>query len=565
MIQNCGDAIISEDYADFIVELENIPERLRENYDFCSNNVNDNYSIAYTPIATLPENLIHLYTYSIYPRCFGLLDTGALEDSGVARIQQIPALNLTGQDVLIGIIDTGIDYTHEAFINPDGTTRIASIWDQTIQSESAFPENLFYGTEYTKEQINLALASEDPFSIVPSTDDNGHGTFLAGIAAGNPSKANDFSGIATSAELVIVKLKPAKKYLRDFFYIPEDAVCYQENDIMFGIKYLVQTARNLSRPISICIGIGSSQGSHDSRNPLSIYLSAVSDQVGIGISIAAGNEGNSGHHYSGTINEDPGYDTVELNIGANTNGFSMELWGNSPNSFFIDILSPDGEYIPRIPARLKETRRLSFIFAPTIIFVDYEVIESQTGDVLILIRFQNPTEGIWRFRVYSTTNYNPYFHIWLPITNFLSTSTFFTKPDPNTTLTSPANTIYPVVATAYDYTNQSLYINASRGYTRTNVISPSFAAPGVNLIGPDLNNTYTRRTGTSIAAAFSAGTVAMFLEWGIVRKNQPQMDTLQIKNFLIRGARRDDSMTYPNQQWGYGTLDVYNSFNRLRE
>lgn len=563
MDQVCSERIISEDYADFIFENDEVPTSLSSSPDFCYMSINNLYSVVHFPIAKLPSNLIQKYSYSILPSCFGLMDMGSLEASGVAQIQNSTYLRLTGQGVLIGIIDTGIDYRHEAFKNADGTTKIITIWDQTINNTLARPTDFYYGAEYTQEQINVALTSTDPVSLVPTMDTNGHGTALAGIAAGTRNEEEQFSGVATAAKLVVVKLKPAKQYLKEFFFIPPEAECYQENDIMQGIRYLLNVAKKLDRPISICIGIGTSQGAHNAQSPLSNYITSISSQRGIGISIAAGNEGNRGHHYSGVVDPAIGYDTVELKIGPNNEGFSMELWGSSPNIFSIDVLSPTGQYIPRIPARLKETRELNFIFENTKVYVDYELVELQTGGELILIRFQNPMEGIWRFRVYSTINIEPQFHMWLPINNFLSEETYFIKPDPLYTLTTPGNTVTPIVATSYNYVNKSLFFNASKGYTITNVVNPTFAAPGVDMIVPTLNNAYKVESGTSISSAFTAGVVAMLLEWGVVKGNQTQLDTLQIKNFLIRGAQREPNITYPNREWGYGILDVYSAFSSL--
>jgi len=562
--QNCSEGIISEDYADFILQNNQIPESLTSIPEFCYDIISNILTVAYLPIVKLPSELIQKYSYSIFPKCYGLLDLQSLEDTGVTQIQNVPNLSLSGQGVLIGIIDTGIDYLHQAFKNSDGTTKIISIWDQTINNTNSIPIGFYYGTEYLQEQIDLALTSLDPLSIVPSIDHNGHGTFLAGIAAGSRNSDEKFSGVAPDARIVVVKLKNAKQFTRKFFLIPSEVDCYQENDIILGIRYLLSVSKRLSRPISICIGLGTSQGSHESRDALSTYLTNIADQNGIGISIAAGNEGNSGHHYSSLVDDKIGYNTVELKVGPNNKGFAMELWGNSPNIFSIDILSPAGQYVPRISARLKENREINFIFENTKLFVDYELVEAQTGDELILIRLQNPSEGVWRFRVYSSFNLEPKFHIWLPITNFLDKNTYFLKPDPYCTLTSPGNSFTPIITTAFNYADKSLFVNASKGFTRSNMINPDIAAPGVDMIGPELKNKYTVKSGTSISAAFTAGVVAMFLEWGIVKGNQTQFNTLQIKRILIRGAKRNPDITYPNKEWGYGILDVYNAFYSLR-
>lgn len=559
--QDCREQILSENYADFIIDVDEQLTELGQN--ICYNVINTVNSVAYVPIANLPNNLLQLYGYRIFPSCFGLLDMQSLEASGITRVRNIPNFNLRGQGMLIGIIDTGIDYTHNAFKYADGTSKILSIWDQTVQTGTP-PEGFNYGSEFTQEQINQALGSEDPLSIVPTVDEIGHGTSLAGITAGSVNEVENFSGIVPNAEIVVVKLKQAKEFIRNFFVIPPEANCYQENDIMLGLNYLLRVASRYMRPISICIGLGTSQGAHDDRGALSNYVSRIAAQRGVAISIAAGNEGNRGHHFFGAIERGSTFDTVELRVGPNELGFTMELWGTAPSTFSIDILSPTGEYIPRIPARIGETREIRFIFEQTVINVDYQLVEAQTGDQLILIRFRNPTEGIWRFQVYSTSDLIQNFHIWLPMQGFISNATYFIEPDPSYTLTSPANTYVPIIATAYDYTNQSLFINASRGYTRNGLISPDFAAPGVNIKAPIPNNQYTNITGTSVAAAHTTGVAAMMLEWGVVRGNYTQLNSLEINNLLIRGATRDPNLTYPNREWGYGILNLYNSFLSLR-
>jgi subtilisin family serine protease len=563
MDQECSNRIISEDYADFIIQSGSSLNDLRNQLDICYTPINDQYVVIYTPITGLPDRFIHLVGYYSYPKCFGLMDIPSLQQSGINRVRNVPTLNLLGQGVLIGLIDTGIEYTHEAFKNADGTSRVLSIWDQTIQNENARPPGLYYGTEYSQEQINEALRSPEPLSIVPSTDTNGHGTALAGIAAGNVNEENNFSGVAPGAEFVVVKLKEAKRFTREFWKIPEGPVCYQQNDILLGIRYLIEKAASVNRPISIIIGVGTSQGAHDDRGFLSNILSNQAALSGVCISVSAGNEGSSMHHYRGQIQQGSKYDTMELNVGPNETGFSMEIWGKAPNTFSIDISSPSGEYIARIPARLNENQVVRFIFERTIINIDYQIIESETGDQLILLRFTEPAEGIWRFRVYLSGDLSADFHTWLPITPFLGTGTYFIRPDPYTTITSPGNTTVPIVATAYNYTNETLFIDASRGFTRDNNISPTLAAPGVNLVAPALGNTYAPVTGTSIAAAHTAGVGALLLEWGVVRNRYSQMDSIDIRNILIRGTVKNPNFNYPNREWGYGILNLYNSFTSL--
>jgi subtilisin family serine protease len=555
--------IYSNDYADLLIAYSGDRRRLEQYAGNLVHIINYFHAVVHVPIGEITESTILKLGYSVMPSLFGLISRGSLEASGLYRLRSVPNFNLRGQGVLIGIIDTGIDYTNPVFIRADNTTKIAAIWDQTIVSDN-YPEDSYYGTEYTMEQINQALQSENPYDIVPSKDEIGHGTMLAAIAAGNEVPESNFYGVAPDAELVVVKLKPAKPYIREFFRVPEGVPCFQENDIIFALEYLSKVAARLNRPISICIALGTSQGAHDGRGTLSSYVSLVADRTGVGMFIAAGNEGNARRHYSGMINPTTGLDVVELNVGENEQGFSMELWGTSPGVFSIDIQTPSGEYVPRIVPRLDETRDISFVFEITVIQIDYQIIESQSGDQLILIRFKNPAPGIWKFNVYGTGMISERFNIWLPMEDFITENTFFLKSDPYTTILSLGNALLPITVTAYNHEDDSLYINASRGYTRTGVIKPEIAAPGINVIAPNLEKGFSEYTGTSVSAAHAAGIGAMLLEWGIVRGLQPMMNTLDIKIFLIRGARRDLGLKYPNRDWGYGILDIFNTFDSLR-
>ncbi len=555
--------IISEEYADLIVKYDEDLELL-DIYPASSRLIiNRQYAIVYIPANRFTDSAIAEFSYASIPTVYGLTSEASLNASGVTDLRNIPNLNLRGEGTLIGIVDTGIDYTNPVFQHSDGGTRIVALWDQTIDSGN-YPEGMFYGTEYTRDQINEAINSSNPFEIVPSVDEDGHGTMIAGIAAGNESPENNFYGIATMAELVVVKLKPAKNFIRKFFRIPDSALCYQENDILAGVQFLINVARRERKPIAICIALGSSLTSHDGRDFLSDYLSTQGTSVGTAITIAAGNEGNSRRHYFGSVSSGQNFDTVELNVGENENDFSMELWGSGIGIFSIDILSPSGEFIPRITGGIRGRREIRFLFERTVINIDYMINELQSGDPLILIRFTDPAQGIWRFRVYNAVDFEASFHIWLPMGNFISNNTFFLNPDPNTTILSPANACVPMCVTSYNTVNQALYINASRGYTRFEFVAPDFAAPGVNITAPTLDHGFTSVTGTGVAAAHTTGIAALFLEWGILGGRLPRMNTWTIKLLLIRGAERNTREGYPNRNWGYGILNIYNTFQVIR-
>jgi len=555
--------IVSQDYADLIINYRNNPLILEQIPNAVVHIMNEAYAVLYIPVSQVSGRNMGTYGFSTAPNILGLASEVALEASGVDELRNIPNFNLRGAGVLVGVIDTGINYTLPVFKNEDGTSKIISIWDQTIQSEN-YPREYNFGTEFRTEQINQALQAENPFDIVPSTDENGHGTMMAAVAAGTEIEEDNFNGVAPDAELVIVKLMQAKEYLVNFFAIPQGIIGYQENSVMWGAQYCIRIARELKRPIAICFGIGTSQGAHDGNSPLSSLLSLLADFPKTGIVTAIGNEGNRGRHYHGIIDPSIGNVTVELNVGENEGEFAIELWGDAPGIYSIDILSPSGEYIPQIAASLRVNREIAFIFEETVIYIEYQTVETETGDEQIFLRFRNVSAGTWKFTVYGQGDLATGFHIWLPMGDFLSENTYFIQPDVYTTIIDPGTAAIPITVTAYNPVNGTLFVNASRGYTRSNTIKPELAAPGVNYRAPNVLGEYVNYTGTGVASAHTVGIIALALEWGVVKGNQPNMDTVEIKNYFIRGATRSNNLTYPNRDWGYGMLNIYNTFSVLR-
>lgn len=561
--ERCQAAIYSDEYYDFIVDYSITPEEIGSKLNaVCYQKVTDRYQVLYGTATEFNRNERFDLPYRSIPKLFGTMDQTALESTGVLRLRRLPYLDLLGQDVIFGVVDTGIDYQNSLFINADNTSRIGVIWDQTIE-DGPNPEEFFYGAVFTREQINNALQSETPQDIVPTIDEEGHGTFITGIAAGNDDVTNDFSGVAPLCDIAVVKLKPAKQNLRDFYGIQPNVAAFQENDIMMGVEFLLNYARTEGKPISICIGLGSNSGGHTGSLPLSEFLKSRAGLSGTCISVAAGNEGNSGSHYSGKVNFGA-YEDVEIKVASNEVGLSVELWGNAPSTFSIAVISPSGEIAERIPPRYNINTEVRFLLEPTVVNITYRTIEIGSGDTLVFMKFTNPVEGVWRIRVFNdSTSVGTDYNMWLPISQFKSSDTYFLRPDPYTTLVETANAQDVLTVSTYNHTNNSIWANASRGYTRDGMIKPDITAPGVNVYGPIGRNQFGNRTGSSIAASYAAGTAMTFLQWGIVNGNQPSMETINIKTLFVKGANRS-SINYPNREWGYGTLDVYTSFESLR-
>lgn len=395
-----------------------------------------------------------------------------------------------------------------------------------------------------------------------STD---HGTYIASLAAGNADADEQFLGAAPESTLAVVKLKQAKQYLRDYYCITETAVCYQETDLILGLKYLNDLADELGLPLVMCITIGSNLGGHVGTLPLPALLGSYSlmpDRIAV---VGTGNEADKRHHYFNTIQSENDRKTVEIRVGENVSGFTLELWVLIPNLFSISIISPSGENTSKIPFHVGTSADIDFLFEKTRVSVDYRLLVEKANSELIFFRFRTPAEGIWKIIVEPTRLINGDFHIWLPVTEFLDGEVYFLESDPYTTLTNPANAPSPLTVSYYDGSNGAVAQASGRGYTRTRFENPSITAPGINIKGALPGDRFAVRSGSCAAAAITAGAVALMLEWQLYERKMPGIDVFQIKSLLVLGAIRPDSMEYPNREWGYGQLNLYNTFEVMRQ
>ncbi len=564
---DCKEKALSNDVYDFITDFPF--DRLNLQQGLCYTNIEDLYNIVYYG-GSPTEPQTNYYYYQNIPKLYGLMqlqenrmmfDPSSLIASGITQVQR-PPLQLTGRGTIVCIIDTGIDYTHPAFRDENGNSRILAIWDQTIQ-EGNPPEGFLFGTEYPREEINRALQAEDPYSVVPTRDDNGHGSAMAGVAAGsNVRTGNFYLGAAPEADIVIVKLKESKPYLRSFWRVPEGVSAYQENDIMLAVKYADSFAVPFLRPVIICLGLGTNLGDHSGSSALSRYLSSIAIKRSRAVVVCGGNEGNASHHYRGVLNQngqENGVSTVEVRVGDGVSGFSLELWGNLPDVFNVSVRTPGGETVPEIRLNIRQSVTYDFIYERSRVTVDSFPVEASSGEQLILLRIQDPTQGIWSFQVSAVGDiHNGAFDMWLPISEFLSNDVYFLSPTPYTTMTEPGMAADVISVSTYNAENDSFYIESGRGYSRDGRIRPDLAAPGVNV-----STISGRDTGSSLAAAITAGAVAQFMQWAVVENNNEFAESREIRSALIRGASREQGVSYPNREWGYGRLNLEGTFETM--
>lgn len=478
-------------------------------------------------------------------------------------------LNLTGVGVNVAIIDSGIDYLSEEFMDSNGNTRIEAIWDQTIiTTEENQSDFVPFGVAYDSSQINNAIRTyregNSPYDIVPSRDEIGHGTNMAGII-GATGKNPNLKGVVPNCNFVVVKL------IRDFSYevqFPDVIVpVFNITAIFAAFQYVYEYALSSKKPTVIYFPLGSSLGNHKGEGVLEQFINTISINNGIVVVTGTGNQRDAGGHASGIVTQISGVElptsVIELDASPEQKNIWVQVWVNLPNIMSLEVVSPSGETTGVMPVIINYTINHTFIFEKTSIRVNYYFPEETTGDELIRIRFYNLQPGIWRLRVIANYLLTGRFDAWIPQRGLTVGDTRFTFPDPFGTMTNPSNSIYVVTAAAYNQNNNNLVDYSGMAFLESYIDRIDVAAGGVNALTVAPDNKTAIVNGTSVAAAVVSGVCAMLFEWGIVNGNNPYMFAQTIKAYLARGSISRSGDIIPNPFWGYGIINVPKIFESM--
>lgn len=495
---------------------------------------------------------------------YTLTQVSPIEAANILEFSQGGALDLRGTGVIVGMIDTGIDYLNREFMTEDDKTRVDRIWDQTIEGGKV-SFNIGYGSEYTREDINRAIEAQraggDPYAIVPSRDENGHGTADAGIIGARGY--GDMRGAAPDCEFIVVKLREIKStYLQNVGIYDEPGI-YRSSDIIAAIYYLIEMKRATLKPMVIFIPLGSNFGGHDGSSSLERIIDLFSTIRGLVFVTGTGNQGNTETHTGGIIARTGDVATVEMDVDPSQRGLALNLWCSYPERISVGITSPTGEVMDRIPARLNGKGKKTFLYEKTIVSVIYYFPENITGDELILIVFNDLKPGIWKLTLYGDFIVNGKYDIWMPQRPIAKPGTRFLAPSNVMTLTLPSTSRSVIATGYYDQSNNVLGPSSGIGFTRDERVKPDLVSGGVEVLTTAVGGGSTVVTGSSAATAVLAGAIALILQWGIVEGNDPKLYSEEIRNYLIRGTRKRPGDVYPNPEWGFGILDLVGTFNAI--
>ena len=477
--------------------------------------------------------------------------------SCINAVQTVP-YDLTGRGVLIGIVDSGIDYENPDFRNEDGTTRIAYLWDQSVSGIP--PSGYAAGSEFTREDINAALERNDPGSFadpdrILSRDISGHGTAVAGIAAGNGrgSEGRRYRGAAPESELVIVKMKS-----------PQPGGFPRTTELMTGVDYVIRKALELKKPVAVNISFGNTYGSHDGTSLVERFLNDISDTWKNVICIGSGNEGTAAGHAAGRVSDEEEA-VQELAVQEREPALNVQIWKSYVDEMDISVVSPAGERVGPFRETLGPQR---FLLGSTELLIYYGEPKPYSVRQEIYISFlpvqSYVDSGVWRIILTPRRIVDGAYQMWLPAQTALNVGTAFLTPDSMSTLTIPSTASLAVTVAAYDARTFSYADFSGRGpaavYEGNNVLKPDLAAPGVQVNAPVPGGGYRAFSGTSFAAPFVTGSAALLMEWGIVQGNDPYLYGEKVKAYLRRGARELPGYSeWPNALLGFGALCVRES------
>lgn len=556
--KNCDEFIKNNNYNKFVIEYRgDILEEVKDNPDVCVEIINYYLAELYIKKGKTAEVIAATKSiaYIEIDSVFVLEEISAISIASIPQFQSGEYLQLSGKGVTVAILDTGIDYLDSAFTDESGNTRIRYIYDQELDKV------------YTKDEINSAIrtanAGGNPYSIVNSRDEDGHGTKLAGII-GARVEGNEYQSVAPNCSFAIVKLKE-NKILKNWF--KTERMVFGGADIIKGINFISNRQTAEDDPLVIFIPLGSTEGSHTGNTLLEVYINKLTISTGIVIVTGTGNEGESAGHVSELIQKVGDQKNISLIVAKGQDNIYFNIAVKKPSRVSLSVISPTGETTGLLPLKSKNIIESDFTIEDTKLTVIYYWPDEFSGDQVIRITLENIKFGLWRFRLVGEYILNGEYSAWLPPFSILNPGTRFTAPNPYMTMTVPSMAQNIIACSWYNQGDNTINVFSGRGGEiggSFEYMRPLITVGGLDVKTIGLNNSVTTASGSSAAAAILAGVCALLFEWGIINKNDVTMNTQKMITYFMRGVRKRPGDVYPNPEWGYGKLDLIILFQNMK-
>ncbi len=482
------------------------------------------------------------------PKSLFLEEMEGIASSCINRLR-LPDYDLSGKDVLVACLDSGVDIFHPDFRKPDGTTRILSLWDQTLSGQP--PAGFTIGREFSEADINAALEN----GTFASFDTSGHGTAVLGIMAGNGLASSDnIVGVAPKAGILVVKLGN-----------PNNQGFPRTTQLMLAVDYAIRKAIDFGKPLVINISFGNNYGDHNGETIVERYMDTVAQLYRINIVCGSGNEGISGRHFGGRLRSSSiagNEEEIELVVENYLTTFNLQLWKSFQDRFDFYLETPQNtrigpfSFFSGVQNYVVDNTRISVLYGEPTPYNQRQEIYFSFTPINTYI-----TAGIWKVVLVPGQITDGGYNMWLPVAGSTTAEVYFLRPDLNATIVIPATAERVITVSAYNSLNGTFAPFSGRGTENYELLQkPDLSAPGVDINTCSVGGGYRAVTGTSFSAPFVAGACALLMEYGIVQGNDPYLYGEKMRAVLNGGAvPLSFQEQVPDEMSGYGRLCVYNS------
>ncbi|RDC50681.1 peptidase S8 [Acinetobacter sp. RIT592] len=468
-------------------------------------------------------------------------------------VESNPYLNVSGENILVAVIDSGVDYLHKDLIDDNNSSKILYLWDQENNSKKP-PEGMIFGSEFNREEINKAIQNQDN-SL--SKDNTGTGTMACGIIAGQGNINREYRGIARGVDLIVVKLREYK----DIYY--KGKISYEMSDFVAALTYAFNISIKENKPLIVNFTVGTISSINIEAAIIESY--GILEKSGIVLVSGAGNEGNTDIHFAGTLKDVDSYRDVSIQNGNNTN-LDIVIRGKGPDKFFLQLISPSGD-ISQIIRYAPDDRiyRGRFYIEKTSYIVLNKFPWLESGDQRIEINLMDIKPGIWTLRLSPEFIIHGDFDVYLPNKALIDKTTRFTDSKSNATITKLGLASSVITIGTYNDKTNSLWIGSSKGNLNGSRVRPDIIAPGVDIISTFNYNEYNTATGTGVSSSIVCGSLALIMQYLEEESRVPKLSlfTEPLRTYLMIGATRQEIYTYPNISQGYGIFNLRDTFRQI--